>query len=110
MKGVVVRNFNWREYNGIRIHNVDECSALKSFKIAYCPFDKPSDHKMEDWPINIRLDAFARGLCERLCPHGVGHPDPDSLQYMMVMTRRKSWGVHGCDGCCGSCRAGEPDQ
>jgi hypothetical protein len=29
---------------------------------------------------------------ERICDHGVGHPDPD--EFMADV-----W-VHGCDGCC----------
>lgn len=28
---------------------------------------------------------------ERICPHGVGHPDPDDTNPDTV---------HGCDGCC----------
>lgn len=30
---------------------------------------------------------------ERICPHGVGHPDPDCMY-----AKRDT--VHGCDGCC----------
>jgi hypothetical protein len=29
---------------------------------------------------------------ERICPHGVGHPDPDDVFATDT--------VHGCDGCC----------
>ena len=29
---------------------------------------------------------------ERLCPHGIGHPDPDDT--------RAAKRIHGCDGCC----------
>jgi hypothetical protein len=43
---------------------------------------------MKDWPQHYRYD---RGMTERICPHGVGHPDPDD---------RTANGVHGCDGCC----------
>lgn len=104
-KDIVIRSESWREYRGVRIHDEDECSALSAkgkFKAAvYCPFDKPSDHKMVGWPMDIRLDAFARGLVERMCPHGVGHPDPDSVQFMVTASKQRSWGTHGCDGCCG---------
>ena len=31
-------------------------------------------------------------LMERICPHGVGHPDPDDLKAAEYQ--------HGCDGCC----------
>lgn len=40
------------------------------------------------WPQHWRGD---RHLMERICPHGVGHPDPDDIN---------PDGVHGCDGCC----------
>ena len=58
----------------------------------FCCVHNPSDHHMKDWPQNYRDDT---GVTERLCPHGVGHPDfdqpfkPDSWQW-----------IHGCDGCC----------
>jgi hypothetical protein len=48
---------------------------------------------MITWPQNWRGD---KGMMERFCPHGVGHPDPDDLK---VMTR-EGYGIHGCDGCC----------
>ena len=32
---------------------------------------------------------------------GVGHANPDSVAYMNWATGQTSWGVHGCDGCCG---------
>jgi hypothetical protein len=43
---------------------------------------------MKEWPQNWRED---RGIMERICPHGIGHPDPDDP------TTDK---IHGCDGCC----------
>lgn len=61
----------------------------------YCPFHNPSDHHMVDWPIFIRAST----LVERICEHGVGHPDPDSLAYF-VRIGEEYMGVHGCDGCC----------
>jgi hypothetical protein len=36
-----------------------------------------------------------RGLMERLCEHGVGHPDPDEINLGLG-----GRAVHGCDGCC----------
>jgi len=39
-----------------------------------------------------------RGIIERMCIHGVGHPDPDSLTYL----HGRDDGVHGCCGCCAS--------
>lgn len=53
-----------------------------------CPVHNVTSHHMKDWPQNYRPDV---GYTERICPHGVGHPDPDDLQHDAV---------HGCDGCC----------
>ncbi len=53
-----------------------------------CCIHNPSDHHMVRWPQHWRSD---RGIMERICPHGIGHPDPDDL------TQDR---VHGCDGCC----------
>jgi hypothetical protein len=56
---------------------------------------------MSDWPMFTR----ASRLIERVCPHGVGHPDPDSLGYFervlsVDRVRFLRLGDHGCDGCC----------
>jgi hypothetical protein len=64
-----------------------------------CPYHRPSQHKMRDWPKNVR----SSGLTERQCAHGVGHPDPDSLTWLARVCGEKeayAYGVHGCDGCC----------
>jgi hypothetical protein len=53
-----------------------------------CCIHNPSDHHMRGWPQHWRDD---RKIMERICVHGVGHPDPDDPT---VDT------VHGCDGCC----------
>lgn len=59
----------------------------------HCTIHNPSDHRMRDWPI-------ARGG-ERVCPHGIGHPDPDYLAWRRRVTGGSTGaGVHGCDGCC----------
>lgn len=68
----------------------------------FCSVHNPSDHPLKDAPRNWRGD---RGLMERVCPHGIGHPDPDDLAYKRrTMTadayERRAYGVHGCDGCC----------
>lgn len=54
------------------------------------------------WPYNWRTD---RGIMERICPHGVGHPDPDAAAYL---ARRgiDFENVHGCCGC--PCGKGHP--
>lgn len=54
----------------------------------YCSVHNHSNHHMKSWPQNWRDD---RGMMERICAHGVGHPDPDDPSPDKV---------HGCDGCC----------
>ncbi len=53
-----------------------------------CTIHNYSEHHMRAWPQNYRFD---RGIMERVCEHGVGHPDPDDLSKDTL---------HGCDGCC----------
>jgi hypothetical protein len=64
-----------------------------------CVFHNPTPHSMSDRPIILR----ETGLIERSCPHGIGHPDPDSVDYY-----GEGWGIHGCDGCCRS--SSHPDE
>lgn len=67
---------------------------------AACCIHKPSNHPLKDAPLQWRGD---RGLMERKCPHGVGHPDPDDLAHKkrtMPDYDDYAFGVHGCDGCC----------
>lgn len=54
-----------------------------------CPIHKLTEHHMRAWNQHFRED---RGMMERICSHGVGHPDPDDS-----MTKDRT---HGCDGCC----------
>jgi len=65
-----------------------------------CCIHNPSDHPMKHFPQLWRDD---RGLMERTCPHGVGHPDPDDIDYKR-RTRGAEYAryesIHGCDGCC----------
>lgn len=66
-----------------------------------CSIHNPSEHHMRDWVMVWRSD---RQLMERICPlHGVGHPDPDHMDWL-----RRSYGdeiakVEGIHGCCGCC-------
>ena len=71
------------------IHSPEQCKG------SYCPIHNPSDHHMKDWPLHWRED---RGFFERICKHGVGHPDPDDVVYHDK--HGVDIGVHGCDGCC----------
>jgi hypothetical protein len=74
----------------INVHTEAAC-------VGPCPLHKPSEHHMRNWPLVWRDD---RGIFERTCPHGIGHPDPDSLRRAVEYDEDTYAGVHGCDGCC----------
>lgn len=60
-----------------------------------CAGDHPGEHHMGRWPLVWRPRL---GYCDRICPHDVGHPDPDD-----VVRAQAVGGVdteHACDGCC----------
>lgn len=78
------------KHGQFKIHSKQACTPP-------CPFHAPSDHPLKDAEIHIRGDKGF--LVERICEHGVGHDDPDSVAYMKA--HGLLWaGVHGCDGCC----------
>ena len=58
-----------------------------------CTLHKRTNHHMRSFPQHWRSD---RGIMERICTHGVGHPDPDDWKCMNSEYER----IHGCDGCC----------
>lgn len=64
-----------------------------------CCVHNPSDHPLREAHLHWRSD---RGLMERICDHGIGHPDPDDLAYKERTDPGydSAVGVHGCDGCC----------
>ena len=64
------------------VHRSKVCEGLP------CTIHNRSDHHMRSWAQYYRSD---RGMMERICPHGIGHPDPDDP------TEDR---IHGCDGCC----------
>jgi hypothetical protein len=74
----------------IYVHNKKDCKGN------YCVVHNPSDHHMRDWPLHWRDD---RKIFERICPHGIGHPDPDDMAYKKSIGHPDE-GIHGCDGCC----------
>lgn len=89
----------------IIVHDPEECEGH------HCPFHNPSDHALKDAPCNVRFDrpVYNQGLrqpvgylTERLCEHGIGHPDPDSLAYLISRGAGEHEGTHGCCGCCHS--------
>lgn len=67
------------------VHGSDQCFGK------WCCIHNPSPHHMIDWIQNWRSD---RRIMERVCPHGVGHPDPDDPKATNYYEA-----IHGCDGC-----------
>lgn len=74
----------------VNVHSADKCAGRN------CVLHNPSDHHMREWKLVWRGD---RGIMERTCPHGIGHPDPDDMAYQRTLPHGDP-GVHGCDGCC----------
>lgn len=71
----------------LKTHGVVDCGG------DICVIHNQTQHHMVDWPLNWRWD---REIMERMCPHGIGHPDPDDNRIRTGL----DIGVHGCDGCC----------
>lgn len=79
----------------IMAHHKDVCAAQAS-----CCIHKPSDHHMKNWKMYWRDDTK---VMERICEHGIGHPDPDHLSHQRQFLRidEQEWdSIHGCDSCC----------
>lgn len=73
------------------LHDIHDCSGH-----GCAIHNTPSNHALKDAPMNWRQD---RNILERICKHGVGHPDYDSAVYLESIGRDYQ-NVHGCDGCC----------
>lgn len=73
----------------VNVHAPEACEGR------HCVIHNPSDHPMRDFPTHFRED---RQIMERICPHGIGHPDPDDAAFRA--SRGDDDTVHGCDGCC----------
>ena len=74
------------------VHPPTDCAERE-----FCAIHAPSPHLMRTFPTHFRFDRY---LMERICDHGVGHPDPDDVAYQAVAMPERMAGVHGCDGCC----------
>jgi hypothetical protein len=87
------------------VHRASDCHPKP------CPIHRPTDHHMVTWPQHYRhrierkiffrgqwvtLPGDYRNIMERICSHGVGHPDPDDLRIRMGYDD----GSHSCDMCC----------
>ena len=77
------------EHSDVMVH----CHSPEKCKGGVCTLHNRTNHPMRSFPQHWRDD---RGIMERICPHGVGHPDPDDKR----ITKGTDSGVHGCDGCC----------
>lgn len=79
----------------MQLENTDRfllCHDELSCRGEHCTLHNRSEHHMRSFPQHWRSD---RGLIERICLHGIGHPDPDEIEL-----NKNARGVHGCDGCC----------
>lgn len=75
----------------VNTHPESSCAGQSA-----CPLHNPTDHHMRGWEVVWRDDT---GVLERLCPHGIGHPDPDQFPYWDA-NGMEARAVHGCDLCC----------
>lgn len=76
------------------VHPALECEGR------HCVLHDPSEHHLSHMPLHWRPD---RAIFERICSHGVGHPDPDQFSYWVLSMGRENAEaamIHGCDGCC----------
>jgi len=75
-------------------HDSTECA------LEFCCIHHPSGHALASAPLRWRNDLQ---LMERVCVHGIGHPDIDSLVYVNAIYGEMAAAyvsVHSCDGCC----------
>lgn len=77
--------------NLVGIHNVYNCRQP-------CPIhNSQSTHPLQAAPLYWNPN---RAIIERVCSHGVHHPDYDSAMYYYSVNQTNE-NVHMCDGCCG---------
>lgn len=89
----------WADGTGQIILVHTEANCKRDEKIGCCVHG-PSDHHMKNWPTHWRQD---RRMIERICPHGICHPDPDDVTFQDAnpqYVQSIGGSVHGCDGCC----------
>lgn len=73
------------------VHDPSQCVGR------VCVIHSPTNHSMVMLPLTWRSD---RGIFERTCNHGIGHPDPDQFPYWEEKGILDSEASHGCCGCC----------
>lgn len=77
-------------------HRIIGVHLRQNCKGRSCVIHNPSIHHMRSMDLLYRDD---RNIFERICEHGIGHPDPDQFSYWKEMGTEFE-AVHGCDGCC----------
>lgn len=92
---------NWRWHSLEACDQTRAAATRQGITLDHCVIHNPSAHPLRDWPMILR----ETNLIERMCPHHVGHPDPDSARAMDFMRYGRindefGFTVHGCDGCC----------
>lgn len=92
----VVVTEKWHMKDGTVLNNVHPGFTCVS---KFCVIHNPSNHHMKDWPLRW---VDGKGLFERVCLHGVRHPDPDDIHAKVLLGQSATLGVHGCceDLCC----------
>lgn len=89
--------------SGLRLSNVHPKEACEG---RLCVVHNPTTGYTKDWPLTWRED---RGIFERHCKHGVGHPAVEQLTYWNSIG--ESWqSVHGCCGECNCFERGVDDE
>lgn len=71
------------------VHAPEKCDGTG------CSVHHPSNHHMRTWP---KVWRSWHCYFERQCPHGIGHPDPDDVAYLLSIDDEPA--PHSCDGCC----------
>lgn len=80
-----------------KVHKREICAGSN------CAIHNPSDHTLNKARIVLRswspFSFKPHGFVERICEHGIGHSDPDSVAFYTSIGQ-EGHGMHGCDGCC----------
>lgn len=90
----------WEDSSG-RVYRVHKRNL--NCELDGCAIHNPSYHPLSDAPQYMRDDKDF--LIERVCKHGIGHPDPDSASFIAKTIGDSAIWVHGCDGCCNANKA-----
>jgi len=66
--------------NGLlqNVHSAESCAGPR------CPIHTWSDHHMTSWP-----QRWTDAHMERVCTHGLGHPDPDDVIYQETLQKER---------------------